>query len=46
MSLTFLMLIVLGPIFVATVPIWSFSRRWGYYPSSVVLVMIVVIGGV
>ncbi|WP_404426957.1 DUF3309 family protein [Thalassospira australica] len=46
MSLTFLMLLVLGSIFVVTMPIWSFSRRWGYYPCSIMLVMIVVIAGI
>ncbi|KEO52140.1 hypothetical protein TH24_19150 [Thalassospira xiamenensis] len=46
MSLTFLILMILGSIFVVTMPIWSFSRRWGYYPCSIILVMIVVIAGV
>lgn len=46
MSLTFLILMILGSIFVVTMPIWSFSRRWGFYPCSIILVMIVVIAGV
>lgn len=46
MSLTFLILMILGSIFVVTVPIWSFSRRWGYFPCSIMLVLIVVIIGV
>ncbi|WP_139834694.1 DUF3309 family protein [Thalassospira sp. MCCC 1A03138] len=46
MSLTFLILMILGSIFVVTMPIWSFSRRWGYFPCSIILVLIVIIAGV
>ncbi|MCW5199219.1 DUF3309 domain-containing protein [Desulfobulbus sp. F1] len=47
MSIAMILMIVLVLFFVGALPTWPHSRSWGYYPSSglglVVLVLVVLI---
>ncbi|HBU97713.1 DUF3309 family protein [Thalassospira lucentensis] len=43
MSLAFSVLVLLGSICVVTIPVWSFSRKWGYLPSGIILGLIVLV---
>tara|TARA_R110000824_G_C15221022_1_gene677580 strand:+ start:1051 stop:1221 length:171 start_codon:yes stop_codon:yes gene_type:complete len=43
MSLAFFALVLLGSICVVTMPVWSFSRKWGYLPSGIILGLIALI---
>jgi len=43
MSLVTILLIVLIVVLVGTLPRWSYSARWNYYPSGVAGVVIVVV---
>ena len=46
MSLATLLLIILVVALIATLPRWSHSANWGYYPSgglSVILLVVIVL---
>ena len=43
---TLLILFLLGAICLVSIPVWSFSRSWGYVPSAIIMVMIFLIAGV
>ena len=47
MSIGALLLIVLVLLFVGALPTWPHSRRWGYYPSGglglVVLILLILL---
>jgi len=43
MSLSTLLLIVLILILIGVVPTWSHSRSWGYAPSGVLGLLVVVV---
>ncbi len=30
---------------IATVPVWPYSRSWGFWPSGVLALMLVALGG-
>ena len=38
-----ILLIVLLIVMIAGVPAWPYSRGWGYYPSGIVFVLIVIL---
>jgi hypothetical protein len=43
MTLGALLLIVLIVMLVGTIPGWSYSREWGYAPSSLMGIVLVVV---
>jgi len=47
MSLPTVLLIVLVLILVGAIPVWPYSRGWGYYPSAglgtVVIVLLILV---
>jgi len=43
MSIGLILLIVLILILVGTLPTWPHSRNWGYYPSGVIGVVVVIL---
>lgn len=43
MTLTTLMFIVLVLLLVGAVPAWPYSRGWGYVPSGVIGVLVLVL---
>ncbi len=43
MTLGALLLIVLIAMLIAAVPEWSYSREWGYGPSSLMGIVLVVV---
>ncbi len=43
MSVTTILLIVLLLILVGAFPSWPYSRGWGYYPSGIVGVLLIVL---
>lgn len=43
MSLATLLLIVLVVLLIGAVPQWPYSRGWGYYPSGLLTVVIIVV---
>ena len=52
MSITTLLLIILILMLVGAIPAWPHSRKWGYYPSGglglvvVVLLILMLMGGI
>ena len=38
-----ILLIVLIVLLVGALPTWPYSRRWGYYPTGILTVLLVVI---
>jgi hypothetical protein len=43
MSTGLLILIILAILFVVGLPTWPHSRRWGYYPSGGIGVILVIL---
>lgn len=43
MSLGTILLIILIIILIGAIPSWPYSRGWGYYPSGIVGVILVVV---
>ena len=43
MTLTGLLVILLVLILVATLPVYRYSRDWGYYPSGTMVVVVTVV---
>src|SRR5262249_37718336 len=43
MSLATLLLIVLIVLLIGAIPSWPYSRRWGYYPSGLLGVVVIVV---
>jgi len=43
MTVSSLLLIVLVLMVLGAVPVWPYSRNWGYYPSSGLGVVVVVL---
>lgn len=43
MTLGTILLIVLILILLGAVPAWPYSRSWGYYPSGIVGILLVII---
>jgi hypothetical protein len=43
MALSTILLIVLILLLIGAVPAWPYSRSWGYYPSGVLGVVLVVL---
>jgi len=43
MSVSTLLLIVLVLLLVGTLPSWPYSRGWGYYPSGLLGIVLVVL---
>ena len=43
MSLATLLLIVLIVLLIGAIPSWPYSRGWGYYPSGVLGIIVVVV---
>lgn len=44
MSLTVLLLIVVLLLLIAALPVWPYSRDWGFYPSGLLgLILIILI---
>ena len=35
---------LLGALLVATLPAYGYSREWGYYPSSIVAAILLILG--
>ena len=42
MSLATLLLIVLVVLLIGAIPSWPYSRNWGYYPSGLLGVVVIV----
>lgn len=43
MSLTTILLIVLGLLLVGALPVYSYSSGWGYAPSGILTVVLVIV---
>ena len=43
MSLATLLLIVLIVLLIGAIPSWPYSRNWGYYPSGLLGVVVIVV---
>jgi hypothetical protein len=43
MSLATLLLIVLIVLLIGAIPSWPYSRGWGYYPSGLLGVVVIVV---
>ena len=43
MSLATLLLIVLVVLLIGAIPSWPYSRNWGYYPSGLLGVVVIVV---
>lgn len=43
MPLTTILLIVLILVLIGAIPTWPHSRRWGYYPSGTVGLIVVIL---
>lgn len=43
MTLSTLLLIILVLILIGVVPVWPHARRWGYGPSGVTVVLLLVV---
>ena len=43
MSLATLLLIVLVVLLIGAIPSWPYSRSWGYYPSGLLGVVVIVV---
>jgi hypothetical protein len=43
MSLATLLLIVLIVLLIGAVPSWPYSRNWGYYPSGLLGIVVIVV---
>lgn len=43
MSLATLLLIVLVVLLIGAIPNWPYSRNWGYYPSGLLGVVVIVV---
>jgi hypothetical protein len=43
MSIGTILLIILVLLLVGAVPAWPYSREWGYFPSGIVGVLVVVL---
>jgi len=43
MSLATLLLIVLIVLLIGAIPSWPYSRSWGYYPSGLLGVVVIVV---
>lgn len=37
------LLMLLGALLVATLPAYDYSREWGYYPSSIVAAILLIL---
>ena len=37
------LLVLLGALLVATLPAYSYSREWGYYPSGIVAAILLIL---
>ena len=44
MSLGFVLIVILILALVGALPTWPHSRTWGYYPSSLVTILLVILG--
>ena len=43
MSIGTILLIILIPILLGVIPTWGYSRSWGYGPSGIVGVIVVIL---
>jgi hypothetical protein len=43
MSATTLLLIVLVLLLIGAVPVWPYSRSWGYAPSGIFVLLLVIL---
>ena len=43
MSLATLLLIVLIVLLIGAIPSWPYSRNWGYYPSGLLGIVVIVV---
>jgi len=43
MSLGTILLIILVLILIGAIPAWPYSRSWGYFPSGIVGIVVVVL---
>jgi hypothetical protein len=43
MSIGTILLIILVLLLIGAVPAWPYSREWGYFPSGIVGVLVVVL---
>lgn len=50
MPITTILLLILLLILIGALPTWPYSRRWGYYPSSgvglllIILILLILLG--
>jgi hypothetical protein len=45
MPLSTILVLLVILFIIATVPIWPYSRSWGFWPSGVFALLLVAIGG-
>jgi len=45
MSIPAILIILLMLAFLGVLPVWPYSRNWGYYPSIITAVGLLVLGG-
>lgn len=43
MSLTAILLIILIILLLGAIPAWPYSREWGFYPSGIVGLLLVIL---
>lgn len=43
MTLTTVLIIILILILIGGLPTWPYARNWGYYPSSIIGVILIVV---
>ena len=43
MSLTTILLIILILLLIGAIPNWGYSRSWGYFPSGILGVVLVIV---